>query len=47
MDDAIEKNNKIKRGNIINPMIHITNEKTKNLIAKRNDSINKQLSGVA
>jgi len=27
-------------------MIHISNEKTKNLIAQRNNSIAKQLSGV-
>lgn len=28
-------------------MLHITNEKTKNMLAKRNDSIAKQLSGVS
>ena len=30
-----------------NPLLHISNEKTKNMLNKRNDSINKQLTGVA
>ena len=48
VDEAIQKNNKIKRGNTMtNPLNHITNEKTKNMLNKRNDSINKQLTGVA
>ncbi len=48
VDEAIEKNNKIKRGNTItNPLVHISSEKTKSLLVKRNDSIAKQLSGVA
>lgn len=48
IEDAIEKNNKIKRGStVINPMIHISNDKTKSLINRRNDSIAKQLTGVA
>lgn len=48
MDEAIEKNRQLKRGNTINnPLIHITSEKTKSLIAKRNDSIAKHLSGVS
>ena len=46
VDDAIERNNKIRRGNSTNPMSYVTNEKTKQLMAKRSDSIAKQLSGV-
>ena len=30
-----------------NPLAHITNEKTKNMLTKRNDSIAKQLNGVS
>ena len=32
---------------MVNPMVHVTNEKTKSLIVQRNSSIAKQLSGVA
>ena len=48
VDEAIAKNNKIKRGNTMNnPLLHISNEKTKNMLNKRNDSIAKQLNGVS
>lgn len=47
-EEAIEKNNRVKqRGGSTNPLVHITSEKTKSLLAKRNDSLAKQLSGVA
>jgi WD40 repeat protein len=48
VEEALQKNNKIRRGNTINnPLLHITNEKTKLMLANRNDSVHKQLSGVA
>lgn len=48
MDEAIEKNRKLKKGSTINnPLTYISSEKTKSLISKRNDSIAKQLSGVS
>ena len=45
-EDAIERNNSIRRGYSNNPMAHITSEKTKSMLAKRNDSFAKQLSDV-
>jgi hypothetical protein len=32
---------------MVNPLMHVSNEKTKSLINRRNDSIAKQLTGVA
>ena len=47
VDEAIERNNKIKRGTTLNdPLLHISNEKTKSLIVSRNENL-KQLSGIS
>ena len=46
VEEAIERNNNIKRGNSNNPIALVTNEKTRQLIGKRNDSLAKQLLDV-
>jgi flagellar hook-basal body complex protein FliE len=45
-EEAIDRNNSIRRGNSNNPIAHITSEKTKSMLSKRHDSFAKQLSDV-